>query len=184
MVTASLDIPPSGAPRPERPGINVAVVMERVVQPNQWEDYAFRVAEVIPDEGAYGSEPRKLFDDGRHSRWLHPGYRIELFADECKGYFLNLTSGRPVWFVVWRVDEIDASLARPQTVSLSYIECDRWMAAEERVDNVPLADELCEWLRLFTNEHFKPDGPRKQRASSFLSPEERARRVAGDWEQR
>ncbi len=172
------------APRPERPGIAVAVVMERVAQPNQWEDYAFRVAEVIPDEGVYGSAPRKLFDDGRHSRWLYPGFRIELFADECKGYFLNLTSGSPVWFVVWRVDENDASLALPQAVSLSYIECDRWMAAEERVDNVPLADELCEWLRVFTNEHFKPDGPRKQRSSSFLSPEERARRAATDWDQR
>jgi hypothetical protein len=99
--------------------------------------------------------------------------RIELFADECKGYFLNLTSGRPVWFVVWRRDENDPALALPQAVSLSYIEADRWLAAEEHVDNVPLADELCEWLRVFTNENFKPEPPRRQRAMSFLSPQER-----------
>ena len=48
-------------------------------------------------------------------------------------------------------------------------------AAEEQVENVPLDDELCEWLRLFTNEHFKPDTGRKVRAMSFLSPEERER---------
>ena len=71
--------------RTARPGIQVAVVMERVLQPNRWEDAAFRVIDVIPDEGAYGNEPRKMFDDGKHSRWLFPGFRIELFADECKG---------------------------------------------------------------------------------------------------
>ena len=53
------------------------------------------------------------------------------------------------------------------------------MAAEERVDNLPLPDPLCEWLRLFTNEHFKPDAPRRQRANSFLSPAERDRQAKG-----
>lgn len=163
------------APPRERQGTQVAVVMERVLQPNQWEAAAFRVLEVIPDEGSFGDVPRQLFDDGKHARWLHPGLRIELFADECKGYFLNLTSGRPVWFVMWRLDEGDPLMARPLQVSLSYIECDRWMAAEERVDNLPLPDTLCEWLRLFTNEHFRPEPPRRQRAQSFLSPQARDR---------
>ena len=148
--------------------------MERTARPNAWEDWQFRVAEVLPDEAAFGSAPRLLHDDGRHARWLFPGLRLELHADECKGYFLNLTSGAPVWFVPWRRDEADASQARPIAVSVSYIEADRWMAAEERVDTVPLAAELCEWLREFTNEHFRPEAPRRQRAASFLSPEERA----------
>jgi hypothetical protein len=159
----------------DRPAVRVAVVMERVSQPNRWEAFSFRVADVVPDEGVFGTAPRKLFDDGRHSRWLYPGFLIQLFADECKGYFLNLTSGRPAWFVMWRLDEADPSLAMPQQVSVSYIEADRWMAAEERVDNVPLADALCEWLRVFTNENFKPEQPRRQRTASFLSPQERDR---------
>lgn len=157
----------------ERPGAPLAVVMERVLKPNQWEEASFRVIDVIPDEGGYGTEPRKLFDDGKHARWLFPGFRIELFPDECKGYFLNLTSGRPAWFVTWRLDEADPLLARPLMVSVSYIECDRWMAAEEHVDSLPLPDPLCEWLRVFTNAHFKPDPPRRQRAQSFLTPQER-----------
>ena len=169
----------AGEPLASRPGVPVAVVMERVLKPNRWEEAAFRVLDVIPDEGAYGEEPRRLFDDGRCSRWLYPGYRVELFPDECKGYFLNLTSGRPVWFVMWRIDEFDPLVARPLTVSVSYIECDRWMAAEERVDNVPLPAPLCEWLRVFTNEHFRPDPPRRQRAQSFLRPEDRERQARG-----
>jgi Protein of unknown function (DUF3305) len=163
----------------ERPAIDVAVVIERTAAPNAWEAWRFDVREVVPDEGAFGTGPRKLLDDGKVSRWLHPGHRIELFTDECKGYFLNLTSGRPAWFVSWRVDEADASQVQITSVSLSYIEADRRMTAEEQVDNLPLPPELCEWLQDFTNAHFKPEGGRKVRAQSFLSPEERERQAKG-----
>ena len=151
--------------------------MERTAQPNRWEAWQFRVVEVLADEGHFGSEPRKMHDDGKRSQWLFPGHKLELFPDECKGYFLNLTSGAPVWFVLWRIDEGDASMARPVQVSLSYIEADRWLCAEGKVENVPLHDDLIEWLRLFTNEHYKIEAPRRQRAQSFLSPEERERQA-------
>jgi hypothetical protein len=153
--------------------IHVAVVLERIANPNSWEAWSFRLAEVLPDEGAFGSEPRCLHDDGKTSRWLFPGWRVELFPDECKGYFLNLTSGRPVWFVFWVPHETDPALVNVTGVSVSYIEADRRMTAEEVVENISLEPELCEWLRVFTNTHFRPDTGRKVRAMSFLSPEAR-----------
>ncbi len=155
------------------PSIRVAVVMERIAQPNRWEDWQHRVVDVVADEPAFGTAPRLLHDDGRRSRWLHPGHLVELFADECKGYFLNLTSGAPVWFVMWRRDEADASRALPGGVSLSYIMSDRWLSCDEKVDTVPLPDEIAEWLRVFTNANFRPDAPQRQRAQSFVSPQER-----------
>lgn len=162
----------------DRQAIQVAVVMQRTAAPNQWEDWQFRVTEVVPDEGVFGRQPRKLHDDGTISRWLYPGFTVELFPDECKGYFLNLTSGRPAWFVSWEVDAAEPSMASVTAVSVSYIEADRRLTTDERVETVPLEAELCEWLRLFTNAHFRPDSQRKVRAMSFLSPEERARHAA------
>jgi hypothetical protein len=158
--------------------LQVAVVMERIAAPNRWEAWQFRVVDVVPDEGVFGTEPRRLLDDGKTSRWLYPGFSVELFPDECKGYFLNLTSGAPAWFVSWLVDGQDPSLATVTAVGVSYIEADRRMTADEQVDNLPLEPELCEWLRLYTNEHFRPDTGRKVRAMSFLSPEERERHAA------
>ena len=157
----------------QRQAIQVAVVMERVAQPNAWEAWQFKLSEVVPDEGAFGPDVRCLVDDGKVSRWLHPGFTVELFADECKGYFLNLTSGRPAWFVSWLVDAVQPERVNLTAVSLSYIEADRRMTAEEVVEIVPLDPELCEWLQVFTNEHFRPDTGRKVRAMSFLTPEER-----------
>jgi hypothetical protein len=153
--------------------IDVAVVLERIANPNAWEAWSFRLAEVLPDEGAFGTAPRCLHDDGKTSRWLFPAWRVELFPDECKGYFLNLTSGRPVWFVFWVAHDTDVSMVKVTGVSMSYIEADRRMTAEEVVENISLEPELCEWLRVFTNTHFRPDTGRKVRAMSFLTPEER-----------
>lgn len=161
-----------------QPAVQVAVVIERTKQPNAWEAWGFRLLEVVPDEGVFGTAPRQLHDDGKVSRWLYPGFAVALFADECKGYFLNLTSGKPVWFVSWLVDGTDPSLLNLTGVSVSYIEADRRMTAEEVVENLPLEPELCEWLRVFTNTHFRPDTGRKVRAMSFLSPEERERQSA------
>lgn len=158
--------------------IQVAVVLERAAHPNAWEAWKFRLLEVVPDQGAFGSEVRRLHDDGKTSRWLYPGIKVQLFTDECKGYFLNLTSGRPAWFVSWRIDDTDPSRAELTGVSLSYIEADRRMTAEESVEILPLEPELCEWLQAFTNQHFQPEGRRKVRAMSFLTPEQRERQVA------
>ena len=161
-----------------REAVDVAVVIERTANPNVWEAWRFTLLEVVPDQSTFGAAPRCLHDDGRVSRWLYPGSTVELFADECKGYVLNLTSGQPVWFVSWLADEADPSMLKLTGVSLSYIEADRRMTAEEVVENVPLEPELCEWLRVFTNTHFRPDTGRKVRAMSFLSPEERERQSA------
>ncbi|MEN9539491.1 MAG: hypothetical protein RLZZ126_1726 [Pseudomonadota bacterium] len=158
----------------------VAVLMQRTAAPNRWEDWQFRLLDVVPDrigaEGAAGPPRRQLLeDDGKQSRWLHSGFGVQLFADECKGYFLNLTSGQPSWFVSWRADEEDTSQVEVTAVSVSYIEADRRMFAQEHVESVPLPPELCEWLQAFTNQHFRPDSARKVRSAAFVAPQDRER---------
>ncbi|HEY1091493.1 MAG TPA: DUF3305 domain-containing protein [Burkholderiaceae bacterium] len=156
-----------------RPAVQVAVVMEREAEPNQWEAWRFKLIEVVPDEPAFGSSPRVLRDDGKLQRTLYPGFRLELFADEAEGYHLNLVSGAPVWFVVWRSDDEDPSRAWPETVSLSYTEAGRWLDAQEHVDNVPLPAALADWLQAYVDAHYRPEPKRRQRPQSFLAPGER-----------
>lgn len=164
----------------ERPSVQVAVVLEREARPNAWEDWRFRIVEVIEQQEAFGHEPRLLFDDGRVARWMHPGFTLELFRDEGEGYYLNLSSGQPVWFVMWRIDDEDASRATVEQVSLSYNEAGRWLDAQERVDNVPLQPHLVAWLQAYTAEHYKPEPKRRQRPASFVAPGERERHVPLD----
>jgi len=162
--------PPSAA---TRPAVRVAVVMDREAHPNQWEAWRFSLIDVVPHEEAFGVAPRVLRDDGTLQRTLYPNFRLELFRDEAEGYHLNLTSGAPVWFVMWRIDDEDPSRAWPETVSLSYNEAGRWLDAQERIDNVPLAGELVAWLQAYTDEHYRPEPKKRRRPQSFLPPEQR-----------
>jgi len=159
--------------KPDRPSVQVAVVMEREAQPNRWEAWRHVVHDVMQDDGELGSAPRVLRDDGKRRQTLYPGFRLELFPDEGEGYYLNLSAGTPVWFVMWRLDDEDPSEARPQAVSLSYNEAGRWLDAQERVDNVPLPAELREWLQAYTDEHYKPEPKKRKRPASFLPPGQR-----------
>jgi hypothetical protein len=157
-----------------RPAINVAVVMDREKAPNRWQDWGFTIAEVVASEDAFGSEPRVLRDDGKVQRTLYPGFALELHADQADGYYLNLSSGAPVWFVVWRIDDDDPSRAWPERVSVSYTEAGRWLDAQERVDNVPLPADLVAWLQAYTDEHYSPEEKKaRRRPQSFVAPSER-----------
>ena len=160
-------------PTPARPSVRVAVLMERESAPNQWEDWRYTIADVVAQEDAFGSEPRVLRDDGKRRLTLFPGFTLELFRDEAEGYLLNLTSGAPVWFVVWRIDDEDHSRAWPETVSVSYHEAGRWLDAQERVDNVPLPADLTAWLQAYADEHYRPEPKKRRRPQSFLAPDER-----------
>ncbi len=157
----------------DRPSILVAVLIERERAPNQWEAWRFRVAEVVPDEGGFGDAPRMLRDDGKTAQFIHPGMPVTLFTDEAEGYYLNLSTGTPVWFVMWRVAEDDPALARPEIVTLSYNEAGRLLDAQERVDNVPLLGQARDWLAGFTEAHYKPELKQRRRPASFQSPGER-----------
>jgi len=167
-----MDHPHPAATDP-RPQITVAVVMERETAPNRYEDWRFRIVDVVPNEAAFGTEPRVLRDDGKLQRTLHPGFVLALYRDQADGYHLNLESGTPVWFVVWRIDDEDPSRARPETVSVSYTEAGRWLDAQERVDNVPLDATLAAWLQAYTSEHYRPEPKKRRRPQSFVAPEDR-----------
>ena len=126
---------------PDRPALQLAVVIEREKAPNRWEDWRFRIAEVLPDEG--------------------------------EGYYLNLSSGAPAWFVSWRISDEDPSRAWPEAVTLSYNEAARWLDAQERVDNLPLPDDARAWLADYAAAHYRPEPKQRHRPPSFLPPERR-----------
>ncbi|MBE7419453.1 MAG: DUF3305 domain-containing protein [Ideonella sp.] len=153
--------------------LTVAVLIEEQCQPNAWEAWRFRIDDVLADEGQFGAAPRVLRDDGRSRLRLHPGLEVALYRDEAEGYYLNLTSGLPAWFVMWRVDDVDPSRAWPERVTLSYNEAGRLLDAQERVDNVPLPADVTAWLQAYTEANYKPEPKQRRRPPSFRAPQDR-----------
>jgi hypothetical protein len=157
-----------------RPAVEVAVVMrkERVDGPmSRWQPWRWVLDEIIAQEVGFGSEPRLLHQTEDGQRWLHPGFRVELFKDDAEGYYLNATTPAPCWFVLWRMEEeatvADEPMAKPAAVSLSYHDAGRWLDAQETVEQVPAAPHIVEWIRAFAEEHYVPEPKRRQRPQSF-----------------
>jgi Protein of unknown function (DUF3305) len=161
------------APLTSPPTLRVAVQIERQASPNRWEDWRFRLVDVLLDEGQFGTDVRMLRDDGRSATFLHPGLPVTLHRDEAEGYYLNLSSGAPVWFVMWRRNDDDPPQATPQIVTLSYHEAGRLLDAQEQVENVPLPADVREWLQAYADEHHKPEPRKRRRPESFRAPDER-----------
>jgi hypothetical protein len=162
---------------PARPSIEVAVVMRRERLDNRWQPWRWSLADVVPNEAGFGTEPRLLVKNDDEERWLHPGFTVELFRDDAEGYYLNLTTPAPAWFVLWRMDDeatvADEPIARPAIVTLSYHDAGRWLDAQETVEQVPAPADVIEWLREFTDAHYVPEPKKRKRPQSFQPLQDR-----------
>lgn len=167
----------SPTPRVTRPSVRVAVVMRRERIDNRWQPWRWGLHEIVPQEEGFGEAPRLLFKNDAEERWLHPGFLVELFTDDAEGYHLNLTTERPCFWVVWRMEEEpglnDECVAIPQTVTLSYHDAGRWLDAEENVEQVPAPLEVLLWAQAFVDQHLVAEVKRRKRPESFKTLQDR-----------
>ncbi len=164
-------------PVSHRPSIEVAVVMRRERIDNRWQPWRWALADVILQEPSYGTQARLLLKSADEERWLHPGFRVELLVTDAEGYYLNVTTTQPCFWVVWRMEEepqlAGEVMAVPTIVTLSYHDAGRWLDAQENVDQVPAPTGVVQWLQAFVAEHHVPEIKRRQRPESFKSLQDR-----------
>ena len=132
---------------------------------SRWVDFEWDTASVTVCDAtsAEPSGPQETLLAGE-KHWRHDHEPITLHVTEGEGYWLNLNSPAPCIFVMWRLDETDANAApRPVVVTLSYNEAGRMLDAGERVDNVPMPDELKRTLTDYVAANYKPEVKKKVR---------------------
>ena len=104
-------------------------------------------------------------------RWLFKGFNLDLYADESEGYFLNVTSDKPCWFVMWRLEEGDlfpeGQIAVPHRVMLSYNEAARLLDGGEQVDQYPMDTLIYDSVKQFVDENYRPEVKKRHRPESF-----------------
>ena len=159
-----------------RPTLEVAVIMQRVRTTgpsSHWQPWRWILADVVAQEEGFGSGPCLLYKNDSEERWLHGGYKVELFPDDADGYYLNVTTDAPCWFVLWRMEDeasvADEPIAKPEMVSLSYVDAGRWLDAQETVEQVSAPADVVDWLRAFVLEHRVEEPKRRKRPESFRS---------------
>lgn len=148
----------------------LAVIMQRRETRNRWESVQWQPWAVVESPEPAGS-PRLLVSEGGLAQWLHPGFKLDLRRDEAEGYYLNLTSGAPSVFVLWRMEE---DVAIPVRLTASYNEGARWLDAGHSVDIVPMPAEVTAWLEGWVQANYRPEPRKRIRPRSFMDPKDRA----------
>ncbi|MFM9901940.1 MAG: DUF3305 domain-containing protein [Polaromonas sp.] len=172
-----LNVSPDALPALQRPAMEVAVIMRRERIDNRWQPWRWVLADVVPQQPGFGNTPRLLLRTDDEERWLHPGFRVELLVTDAEGYYLNVTTEQPCFWVVWRMEEepalADEVMAVPTIVTLSYHDAGRWLDAQENVDQVPAPAQVVRWLQAFVDDHHVPEVKRRQRPQSFKNLQDR-----------
>jgi Protein of unknown function (DUF3305) len=173
-----------------RPSLEVSVIMRRepiVGAMSRWQSHRWVLEQVVLNGEVVPGSPSQddpieiksqlLSKNDSTERWIHAGYRAKLFADDAEGYYLNVTTDAPCWFVLWRMEEeagiTDEPIAKPEMVSLSYHDAGRWLDAQETVEQVPLPPEVVAWLQAFVDEHHVNEAKKRKRPESFKRLEDR-----------
>jgi hypothetical protein len=148
--------------------------MQRRRIANRWQSVAWEAWSVLESDEPR-NPPRQLVDKDDAAQWLHPGFELLLHRDEALGYYLNVTSGEPRIFVLWRMEGDDEATAQalPLQITASYDEAGRWMDGGHSVDSVAMPREMFAWLGEFAQEHYKPEPKKKIRPRSFIHPKDR-----------
>ena len=154
---------------------------------SRWQSHRWVLEQVVLNEevvqkagyqAGFGDKKSQLLSKTDSTeRWIHSGYIAELFADDAEGYYLNVTTDAPCWFVLWRMEEeasiTDEPIAKPEMVSLSYHDAGRWLDAQETVEQVPLPTEVVVWLKAFVDQHHVNELKKRKRPDSFKRLEDR-----------
>jgi|LakMenEpi03Aug12_release.lakeMendotaPanAssembly.Ray.scaffolds.fasta_scaffold177312_3 hypothetical protein len=160
-----------------RPTMAVAVVMRRERIDNRWQPWSWSLADVVPHEEGFGMAARLLIKSQAEERWLHPGFKVELHIGDAEGYYLNITTEQPCFWVVWRMEEeallADQPMAVPHIVTVSYHDAGRWLDAQENVEQVPMPASVAMWLQGFVDKYHVLEVKSRQRPQSFKTLQDR-----------
>ena len=148
--------------------LSVAVLMQRTPLANRWQPFQWKPIDITADPVLAAASSRCLRTGDTECLWLFGGFDISLYRDEAEGYFLNIASPAPCWFIMWRMETRDGQdIAVPRQVTLSYNEAARLMDGGEQVDTLPASPAVIERLATFVQEHYRPEPKKKRRKPSF-----------------
>ena len=159
-----------------KPAKTLAVIMQRRTTRNRWQSVSWEPWSVLESDEPKG-EPRMLVNRADVAQWLYPGFALLLHRDEAQGYYLNVSSGSPRIFVLWRMEEeqenLDAARGVPLQVTASYDEGGRWLDGGHSVDSVRMPPEIFAWVGDYVENNYRPEPKKRIKPRSFIHPKDR-----------
>ncbi len=147
---------------------SISVLMQRAPSDNPWLDHRWQtlgVTAALSKEVAPDRAVTLVHEQGEVRHYLHSGFRLRLYVDECESYYHNLCSPVPSCFVI--MGEEEEGVVEPLLVSLSFDEANAYLEGDEQVDAVAMPPELYRWCELFVLQHYVPQQKKKRRLEDW-----------------
>jgi uncharacterized protein DUF3305 len=149
--------------------MSIAVVMQRRASNSRWADHVWEPWGVLA--GYEGEKTaRQLVNEPNVAQFMHPGFTLELHKDEIEGYYFNVSSQDPRVFVLWRMDEENAT---PVQLTVSQEEASRWLDGGHSVDGVTMPPEVFAWVGAYVEANYRPEPKQRIKPRSFRHPKDR-----------
>jgi len=142
----------------------VAVVMERRGTGSPWAEETSEAVGIVVGREVVGEareNPLKIHEKEGVAHYLHCGFRLRLYEDECESYYHNLMTLRPRCFVVARRGANE--VPEPFLVSLSFDEAHAYLEAGDSVYAVDMPPEIYRWCEAFVLARYVPERKYKRR---------------------
>ena len=143
--------------------------MQRRATRNRWESVLWEPWSVLESDEPQGG-PRILVEQADLAQWLYPVFELMLHRDEAEGYYLNVSSGSPRIFVLWRME---GDVAIPLQVTASYDEGSRWLDGGHSVDSVAMSPQIFAWVGDYVEQNYRPEPKKRIKPRSFIHPKDR-----------
>ncbi len=150
----------------------LAVVMQRRPARSRWESVVWEPWSVLESDAPPGPA-RLLVEREGVAQWLHPGFELAIHRDEIEGYYMNVSSGSPRVFVLWRME---GEQGLPLQVTASYDEGGRWLDGGHFVDGVAMPPALYAWIGEYVEKNYRPEPRKRIKPRSFVHPKDRVER--------
>jgi hypothetical protein len=162
----------------EKPVRMLAVVMQRRNARSRWAGVVWEPVSVVESDEPRG-DARLLVKQDDCEQWLHPGFELAIHRDETEGYYMNVSSGSPRVFVLWRLEEEageGGARAVPLQVTASYDEGGRWLDGGHSVDSVEMPPAIFGWIGEYVEKNYRPEPRKRIKPRSFVHPKDRVGR--------
>ena len=153
----------------EKPKKTLAVIMQRRNARSRWAEVIWEPV-AVHESGEASGAARLLMRQDDIEQWLHPGFELAIHRDEIEGYYMNVSSGSPRVFVLWRME---AEQGLPLQVTVSYDEGGRWLDGGNSVDSVTMPPAIFGWIGEYVEKNYRPEPKKRIKPRSFIHPKDR-----------
>ncbi len=145
----------------------VSVIMEARPSKSRWVDETWHAIGITAGEHSRieALEPELIFAENGIRRYLHRGFTLRLFVDQCESYYHNMVSPNPRCYVITEVDE--EGVPQPLLVSMSFDEAHAYLEGEDDIFAVDIPPEIYVWTEAYVIANY--------------FPEKKTRRKRNDW---